>query len=93
MAAISIVYFDNGFALQAPKLVEIKGWDAGGEEARATVHDCLRVWTLKRKVGYPGSVRKTKSEAEEWLVEKDERELIELCLDGIGVVYHEEYSR
>ena len=93
MAAISIMYFNKGFALQAPKSVEIKGWDAGGEEAEAMVHDCLRVWTSKRTMGDPGSARNTKSEAEEWLVEKEKRELIELCQDGIEVVAHEKYGR
>ena len=37
MAAISIMFLDSGFARRAPKSVEIKGWDAGGEEAEAMV--------------------------------------------------------
>ena len=70
MAAISIMSFDSGFALRAPKAVEIQGWDAGGEDAEAMVHACLGDWTMKRMMGYSDPARYTKSKAEEWLLEK-----------------------
>ena len=79
MAAIAITYFDRGFALQSPKSVEIRGWDADREDVEAMVHDCLELWTSKRMMGYPDSARYTKSEAEEWLLEKAAREVIEKC--------------
>lgn len=79
IAAISIMCFNSGFALRAPKSVEIKGWDAGGEEAETMVRDCLGVWTSKRMMGYPSSARCTKSDAEKWLLEKGASELIEMC--------------
>ena len=79
MAAIAITYFDRGFALRSPKSVEIKGWDAGREDVEVMVHDCLELWTSKRMMGYPGSAGYTKSEAEEWLLEKSAREVNEMC--------------
>ena len=79
MAAVAITYFDRGFALRSPKSVEIKGWDAGREDVEVMVHDCLELWTSKRMVGHPDSARYTKSEAEEWLLEKAARDVIKKC--------------
>ena len=79
MAAIAITYFDRGFALRSPKSVEIKGWDVGREDAEAMVHDCLELWTSKRKMGRLNPARYTKSKAEEWLLEKAAREVTDTC--------------
>ena len=55
--AAAIPYFKEGFTLQAPKVVQIKGWDTGCADVEVMVRDCLRVWTLRRAryiAGYAG---------------------------------------
>ena len=43
MAAMAIMCFEKGFALQPPKAVVVKGWNAGRPDIDAVVRDCLGV--------------------------------------------------
>ena len=43
LAGMAILCFRKGFALQAPKAVEIKGWDAGRPDIDAMVRNCLGI--------------------------------------------------
>lgn len=72
MATTAIRCFQKGFKLQAPGLVEVKGWDdAGRADPEVVVRECLRAWTSRRASRLPGSADPALDrvdEAEEWLL-------------------------
>lgn len=77
IAAMAVTCFKKGFALGTPKVVKIKGWDAGREDVEAVVQECLRIWTSRRArcmVESSHSAIPIKSEAEEWLLKEAARE-------------------
>ena len=72
MAAMATLCFKKGFALQAPKVVEVKGWALDGLDISAVVGECLRMWTMRRAGHVAGDTDlalNTISGAEKWLVE------------------------
>lgn len=80
MAAAAIMCFEQGFALQTPKAVQVRGWDGGRADVETMVRDCLEAWTMRRGghvAGYTDLAFSKYFEAEEWLLEaarKEERD-------------------
>lgn len=70
LEASAIMCFRHGFALQAPKVVEIKGWDAGRADVDDMVRECFRMWTAKRA----GRRLSVGSEAQSWLLKAVRKE-------------------
>ena len=89
MAAMAILCFKKGFALQAPKAVKIKGWNCVRFDVSTVVRDCLGIWTARRAAsvaGCAGSALDTISEAEKWLLEAAREEEETMCPDWGRVV-------
>ena len=77
MAAMAMMCFEKGFALQVPKTIEVQGQDAGRVDVAAVLQECSRVWTMKRRrqaSGYSGLALAIESEAEKWLRETASKE-------------------
>ena len=78
MEASTIMCFREGFALQAPKVVEIKWWrDAGRADIDAVVLECFQLWTAERagrRVGAVCMAPNVVSEAQSWLLEAVRKE-------------------
>ncbi len=77
MAAAAILCFMQGFALQSPKVVQVKGWDAGRADVEVMVKDCLETWTRRRGghvVGFTDLALDRYFEAEGWMLEAARRE-------------------
>ena len=85
MAAMAILCFKKGFALQVPKVVEVKGWELGGLDISAVVGECLGTWTMRRAGHVAGNTDLavgTVSGAEKWLMEVAREEEERSCWRG-----------
>lgn len=69
-APMAIMCFKKGFALRAPRVVQVKGWDAGRANVQVMVQGCLELWTRRQAGRVAASVAfgvQGMLEAEKWL--------------------------